>query len=159
MDAIADFLALLGFLAACFAAASTGAVFRPGAWYELLAKPPWRPPDWLFGPVWAVLYTMIAVSGWLVWRRVGFAGGALPLLAYAVQLALNAAWSAIFFGLRRPGLAFAEIVLLWASIAATIVLFRQIDALAALLLVPYLAWVSFAAVLNLAIVRLNRGLG
>ncbi len=149
-------LALCGFLAACFLAASMGAVFRPGAWYERLKKPAWRPPNWLFAPVWTVLYVTIAVSGWLVWRQAGFAGAALPLAVYALQLMLNAAWTPLFFGLRRPDLGFAGIVLIWLSIVATIVLFIPIHAGAALLLVPYLAWVTFAAALNFAIWRLNR---
>lgn len=153
---ITSILGLLGFVGACLAVSTTGAVFRPGDWYERLAKPPWRPPNWVFPPAWAVLYLCIAVAGWLVWREAGFAGAAVPLGIYAVQLALNAAWSAIFFGLRRPDLAFAEVVALWLSIAATIVAFHPVHAGAAWLLVPYLCWVTFAAALNLAIWRLNR---
>ena len=97
-----------------------GRLFRPGEWYGQLDKPPWRPPDWLFAPVWTVLYAMIALSGWLVWREAGFAGAALPLTIYGLQLILNAAWTPIFFGLRRPDLAVIEIALVWASILATI---------------------------------------
>lgn len=148
-------LALLGFIVACFVAALGGAVFRPGDWYEHLAKPSWRPPNRLFGPVWTILYFIIAVSGWLVWREVGFASAVLPLSVYAVQLVLNAAWSPIFFGLHRPDLGFLDIVLIWLSIVTTIVLFYPIHPAAALLLFPYLAWVSFAAALNFAIWRLN----
>lgn len=154
MDA-SSLLALLGFVAACFGAALVGAFFRPGDWYERLAKPSWRPPNRLFAPVWTILYLMIAVSGWLVWREAGIAGATLPLLVYVLQLVLNAAWTPIFFGLHRPDLAFAHIVLVWLSIVATIILFYPIHALAALLLVPYLAWVTFAAALNFAIWRLN----
>ena len=146
---------LLGFVAACLAAASSGALFRAGPWYEGIEKPSWRPPNWLFGPVWAVLYAMIAVSGWLVWSEAGWAA-ALPLGIYAVQLLLNALWSAIFFGMRRPGLALAEMGALWLSVVATIFAFHPLHAGAAYLLVPYLFWVSFAFVLNLAICRLNR---
>jgi translocator protein len=113
-------LPLLGFIAACFVAALGGAVFRPAEWYEHLAKPSWRPPNRLFAPVWTVLYFTIAVSGWLVWRKMGFAGAVLPLSVYAVQLVLNAAWSPIFFGLRRPDLGFLDIVLIWLSIVTTI---------------------------------------
>ena len=149
-------LALLVFLVACAAAAAPGLVFRPGAWYRRLAKPAWRPPDWLFGPVWLLLYISIAVSGWLIWRRTGFAGaGGVALGVYALQLVLNGLWSAIFFGLHRPDLAFAEIVVLWLSIVATIVLFHPLDAMAATLLIPYAAWVTFAAVLNFRVWRLN----
>ncbi len=156
---LSEIVSLIGFVAACFVAASMGAIFRPGSWYEHLAKPSWRPPNWLFAPVWTVLYLAIAVSGWMIWRKAGLAGAALPLSIYLLQLMLNLAWTPIFFGLHRPGAAFAEIVLLWVSIAATIVLFYPLDALSALLLVPYLAWVSFAATLNFAIWRLNPEIG
>ncbi|HSM95449.1 MAG TPA: TspO/MBR family protein [Rhizomicrobium sp.] len=148
-------LALSSFIVACFLAAATGAFFRPGEWYERLRKPSWRPPNRLFAPVWTILYVMIAVSGWLVWREAGFAGAALPLAVYAVQLVLNALWTPLFFGLHRPDLGFADIVLVWLSIVATIVLFLPIQAGAALLLVPYLAWVTFASALNFAVWRLN----
>jgi translocator protein len=146
---------LLGFIACCFLAALTGALFRPGEWYQRLAKPSWRPPNRLFGPVWTVLYLTIAVSGWLVWREAGLAGAVLPLTIYALQLALNAAWTPLFFGLHRPDLGFLDIVLVWLSIIATIAGFYPIHAVAALLLLPYLAWVTFAAALNFAIWRLN----
>ena len=153
---ITGFLALAGFLAACVAAASSGALFRPGAWYEGLAKPPWRPPNWAFAPAWTVLYVTIAVAGWLVWREAGFGRGGPALGIYAVQLLLNALWSALFFGLRRPDIAFAEVVALWLSILATILAFHPLHAGAAWLLVPYLCWVTFAAALNFSIWRLNR---
>lgn len=152
---IASILVLLGFVGACALAASMGAVFRPGDWYERLAKPSWRPPNRLFAPVWALLYLSIAVSGWLVWRTSGFAGAALPLAIYAVQLVLNAAWTPIFFGLHRIGSAFVEIVLLWLAIVATIAVFYPVHPGAAWLMLPYLAWVGFAAALNFAIWRLN----
>lgn len=148
-------LVLLGFIAACFLAALTGTAFRPGEWYERLAKPAWRPPNRLFAPVWSVLYLTIAVSGWLVWRDAGLSGAALPLAIYALQLALNAAWSPLFFGLHRPDLGFLDITLVWLSIVATIALFYPIHAGAALLLLPYLSWVTFAGALNFAIWRLN----
>ena len=156
---IASILVLLGFVGACALAASMGAVFRPGDWYERLAKPSWRPPNRLFAPVWALLYLSIAVSGWLVWRTSGFAGAALPLAIYAVQLVLNAAWTPIFFGLHRIGSAFVEIVLLWLAIVATIAVFYPVHPGAAWLMLPYLAWVGFAAALNFAIWRLNRPSG
>ena len=153
---ITSIVVFLGFVAACFVAATTGAVFRPGEWYEQLAKPSWRPPNWLFPPAWAVLYFFIALSGWLVWRAAGFSGAALPLTFYFLQLGLNAAWSPIFFGMRRPDLAFVEIVLLWAAIVATMIAFYPIDKMAAWLLLPYLAWVTFAAALNFSVWRLNQ---
>jgi tryptophan-rich sensory protein len=146
---------LSAFVLACASAAAPGIVLRPGDWYRGLAKPSWRPPDWLFGPVWLVLYISIAISGWLVWRQAGFEGAGLALAVYAVHLVFNAMWSVIFFGLRRPDLAFMEIVCLWVSIAATIAMFYSIDRLAAWLLIPYLLWVSFAVVLNFRIWRLN----
>ncbi|QXM25432.1 tryptophan-rich sensory protein [Elioraea tepida] len=155
MDALAIAM-LAGFLLACFLAASTAAVYRPGPWYESLRKPWWRPPNWLFPPAWAVLYVMIATSGWLVWRERGFVGAALPLAVWGLQLVLNALWSPIFFGLRRLDLAFCELVLLWLSIAACILLFAPISAASAWLMAPYLAWVSFAGMLNYAVWQMNR---
>ncbi|ACZ84899.1 TspO/MBR family protein [Streptosporangium roseum] len=123
-----------------------------GGEYLALERPPWAPPQWLFGPAWTVLYIMIAISGWLAWSARGWT----PALGvYAAQLVLNAAWTPLFFGAGRYGLAFAEIVVLWAAIAATIVLFRRISRVAAWLLVPYLLWVTYAASLNFAIWRLN----
>ncbi len=148
-------LGLLGFAAACFLAALSGALFRPGDWYETLVKPWWRPPNWLFGPAWTVLYTMIAIAGWLVWRKAGFAGAAVPLAIYGVQLLLNALWSGIFFGMKRMDLAFYELVGLWLSILATILAFATVDTTPAWLLVPYLGWVTFAGYLNLTMWRLN----
>lgn len=152
---VTSILALFGFMAACFLAALTAAFFRPGKWYERLKKPSWRPPNRLFAPVWTVLYVMIAISGWLIWREVGFAGATLPLAVYALQLLLNAAWTPLFFGLHRPDLGFFDIVLVWLSIIATITLFFPIHVGAAILLVPYLVWVTFATALNFAVWRLN----
>ncbi len=150
-----DFAALMGFIALCVLVASSGAVFKPGAWYAGLTKPIWVPPNWVFPVGWSVLYVMIAVSGWLVWREVGLRGAPLVFALYAVQLALNAGWSAVFFGLRRMGAALGELVLLWLSIAGLIAAFAPISATAAWLLGPYLLWVSFAGALNLAVWRLN----
>lgn len=152
-----DVLGLLGFIAANFVVALSGAFFRPGQWYEGLAKPSWRPPNWLFGPAWTVLYITSAVAGWMVWRKAGFAGAGPALAIYGGQLLLNAAWSGLFFGLRRMDIAFYEVLLLWLSIAATIIAFRAIDPDAALLLVPYLGWVTFASILNFTIWRMNAG--
>jgi benzodiazapine receptor len=152
---VASIVGLACFITACFLAALTGAWLRPGEWYERLKKPSWRPPNRLFAPVWTILYVMIAVAGWLIWREAGFAGAGLALAVYALQLVLNAAWTPLFFGLHRPDLGFVLIVLIWISIIATIVLFYPIDVEAALLLVPYLAWVTFATALNFAIWRLN----
>jgi len=152
---LSSLVGLAGFILVTFLAASGGVAFPPGAWYEGLKKPGWRPPNWLFAPAWTILYILMGVAAWLVWRAVGFAGGGVPLGLYLLQLLLNAAWTPIFFGLRKPNLAFFEIVLLWLAIAATIAAFHAVDTVAAWLLVPYLAWVTFAACLNLAIWRLN----
>jgi tryptophan-rich sensory protein len=124
-------------------------------WYAEIAKPSWTPPGWLFGPVWTVLYVMMAAAAWLVWRTAGWPAARPALILFGVQLLLNAAWTPIFFGLHRPGLAFAEILALWAAIGATLVAFWRVFPAAALLLVPYWLWVSFASVLNCAIWRLN----
>ncbi len=148
-------IALLIFLAACAAAATPGLLLRPGTWYRDLIKPAWRPPDWLFGPVWALLYISIAVSGWLVWQRAETEGAPLALAVYALQLVLNGLWSVILFGLRRPDLAFLEVLCLWLSIVATIAAFALVDGWAAVLLIPYALWVGFAALLNFRIWRLN----
>ena len=150
-----DIASLAGFIVACFAVASSGAFFRPGPWYEQLQKPSWCPPNWLFAPAWTVLYIMIAVSGWLVFRKAGFSGAAVAFTIYVLQLLLNAAWSGIFFGAKRLDLAFGELVLLWLMILATILAFHPIDTTAAYLLIPYLCWVTFAGALNLTIWRLN----
>lgn len=150
------FPALLVFIGAVFAAGLSGVFFRPGRWYERLAKPDWRPPNWLFGPVWTALYAMIAVSGWLVWREAGDTpAGRLALGVFALQLTLNFLWSAVMFGARRIGWALVELGALWLSIAAMIVLFHPISPTAAYLLIPYLLWASFAAALNFAVWRLN----
>jgi tryptophan-rich sensory protein len=140
------------FAALCFLAALSGALFKPGAWHAALAKPRWHPPNWLFGPAWAVLYLMIATAGWMVWNA---AGWSVALAAWGAQLVLNAAWSWLFFGRRRPDLAFVEVLLLWLSIAACVALFQPVSTTAALLMLPYLAWVGFAAALNFAMWRLN----
>jgi tryptophan-rich sensory protein len=148
-------LGLCGWVLLCFAAASLGALFPPGAWYAALEKPSWNPPGWIFGPVWSTLYTLMAVAAWLVWKRGGFAAQGRPLGAFLAQLALNALWTPLFFGLHWPGVAFAEIVLLGLAIAWTTALFWRVQRAAAYLLLPYLAWVSFAAVLNGTLWRLN----
>jgi tryptophan-rich sensory protein len=155
MSKIRLILGLIGWLLASFAAAAFGGWFTPGTWYASLNKPEWNPPGWVFGPVWTLLYCAMAVAAWLVWRQGGFAAQRRPLRWYAVQLLLNAAWSPLFFGLRRPDIAFAEIVLLWLAIAMTWFTFRPVSRTAAWLLAPYLAWVSFAAVLNFTLWRMN----
>jgi len=141
------------FFVLCFAASSMGIFFGPGEWYDSLNRPSFAPPDWLFGPVWTLLYIMIALSGWLVWRRVGWGSSLIKL--WLIQLALNALWPPLFFGLQMPGVALAEMGLFWIAIAACIMHFRPVSNVAAWLLLPYLAWVTFAFVLNMGFWWLN----
>lgn len=147
---------LAGWVALCFTAPALGAFSLPDAWYTSLRKPSWNPPGWVFGPVWTVLYAMMAVAAWLVWRRGGLRAQRRPLSLFLAQLVLNAAWTPLFFGWHRAGLAFVDIVLLWVAIGATVPAFRRVHRGAAWLLAPYLAWVTFAAVLNFTLWRLNR---
>lgn len=148
-------IALIGWLALCFAAASTAVFVSIDGWYVTLNKPPWNPPAWVFGPVWSLLYTLMAVAAWMVWRKGGWKAQGKILGLFLLQWFLNAAWTPLFFGLHRLGLAFAEIILLWLAIAATLILFWRVSKVAGVLLVPYLAWVTIAAVLNFTIWRLN----
>lgn len=148
-------LALIGWLALCFAATGTAAFVSIDGWYAALQKPSWNPPAWVFGPAWTVLYISMAVAAWLVWREGGWKAQRRALGLFLVQWVLNALWTPLFFGLHRPGLAFAEIVILWLAIAATLAAFWRVNKVAGVLLVPYLAWVTFAAALNFAIWRLN----
>lgn len=148
--AVSFVLFVLGTAATAFVAG----LFRPGAWYDALSKPPWTPPNWLFAPVWSLLYLAIAIAGWLVWRR---AGASLPLAVWLGQLALNAAWSWLFFGLHRPALALADIVALFVLILVFIVVAAPVSRPAALLFVPYALWVLYATALNASIVFRNPG--
>ncbi|MCC5841864.1 MAG: tryptophan-rich sensory protein [Opitutales bacterium] len=148
-------LGLFIWLVLCFGAAAVGSFFSPGEWYASLNKPTWNPPSWVFGPVWTLLYALMAISAWLVWVRGGFSAQRGPLSLFLLQLALNAAWSPVFFGLERPDLAFLVILFLWLGIVATIIAFRKVSHPATTLLLPYLAWVSFATALNGAIWILN----
>ena len=144
---------LAGFVILVVAAIAVGQSFGPGEWYESLARPAAAPPNWVFGPVWTVLYAMIAIAGWRLWladRR------SIAMRLWFVQLALNAAWSYLFFGLHRPGLALVDITLLLLTIATLIVVaWRAGFRTAAALLGPYWLWVSFAAYLNFEFWRLN----
>lgn len=159
MKSLRPTFVLLGFVALSFAVAGVGGWATSSSvatWYPTLAKPAWNPPAWVFGPVWTLLYVLMAVAAWLVWKCRPEAGVGTALRAYFGQLGLNLAWSVIFFGMRQPGLAVAEIALLWLAIAGTISLFRRHSKAAAWLMAPYLAWVSFAAFLNFTIWQLNR---
>lgn len=149
--------ALAGCIALCVVGgAASGLATPPGDWYASLAKPSWTPPGWLFGPVWTVLYAMMGVAAWRLWRARGRTPGAgRALVLFGAQLACNFAWTPVFFGMRAPGASLAVIVVLWALIAATIAASWRVDRAAGVLLMPYLAWVSFATALNAAIWRLN----
>ncbi|HET6428529.1 MAG TPA: TspO/MBR family protein [Phycisphaerae bacterium] len=157
-DRIRNGMALVIALLVCYGAAALAGRLSAGAgggWYAGLAKPSWTPPSWVFGPVWTLLYGMMAVAVWLVWLGRRRRGVAAPMALFAVQLTLNAVWSPLFFGLHRPGSALVDLVLLWLALAATVWLFLRRRPAAGALLVPYLLWVSFAFALNFAIWRLN----
>jgi translocator protein len=147
--------AFVFFVVCSYLPALTGFFVETGGWYAALKKPPFNPPGWVFGPVWTALYLMMGVAAWMVWRVGGFRGAGVALGVFLVQLTLNGLWTWIFFGLHRPGWALVEVAVLWLAILATLLLFRRHSALAGALLIPYLAWVSFAAVLNFALWRLN----
>jgi tryptophan-rich sensory protein len=150
---------LAGWLVLCYAAAAIGAVAsaNAGEFYTALNRPDWAPPQWLFGPVWTILYALMAIAAWLVWRAHGFHGARTALTLFIVQLAANALWTWIFFAWRQGALAFAEILLLWVLIVATALAFRRHSTPAAALLLPYLGWVSFATALTFSTWQLNRG--
>jgi tryptophan-rich sensory protein len=145
-------MAAVAFIVIVFAAASSGALFKPGVWYENLRKPGWTPPKWAFPVVWSILYVMIGYAGWLVWTTVGWS---LPMALWALQMLANALWSYFFFGRRRMDLALIDVVVLWLSVAFFILAAWPVAPVASLLFVPYLVWVSAAATLNHSVRRLN----
>ena len=147
--------ALVGWLLLTFCASATAVLVSTGGWYAGLTKPTWNPPGWIFGPVWTVLYALMAVAAWRVWLQGGWARQKNALGLFLLQWVLNALWTPLFFGLHRPGWALVEILVLLAAILATIQTFWRLDRPAGLLLLPYAAWVAFASVLNGAIWRLN----
>lgn len=149
-----DMKRLVTWVGLAFVPAVIGIAFPAPDYYARLDKPTWAPPTWLFGPVWTLLYALIGVAAWLVARRAG-PGRGRALGLWGVQLGMNAAWTPIFFGLRSPGLALVEIAAMWIAIAATAMAFFARRTAAGALLLPYLAWVSFALVLNLEIWRRN----
>jgi tryptophan-rich sensory protein len=150
---------LLGWLGACALAAAAGAMASvdAGAFYQQLSLPAWAPPGWLFAPVWTLLYALMGVSAWLVRRAHGFQRARLALALFIIQLVMNALWTWIFFAWMLGAVALVEILVLWCLIVATAMAFRRLHAMAALLLLPYLAWVTFAALLTFATWRLNPG--
>ncbi len=147
--------AFVAWIAFALAASLTGALISTGAWYANLNKPTWNPPGWLFGPVWTTLYITMGVAAWLVWCEGGWTAQRRPLGMFVVQWVFNVLWTPLFFGIHRPDLAFVEILFLWLSIFGTMQLFWRVRPAAGLLLVPYLAWVSFASFLNYTIWQLN----
>jgi tryptophan-rich sensory protein len=152
-------IVLAGLLVLCLAAGIIGAFTTQSSvasWYPALVKPSWTPPPWLFPPVWTALYIIMAFAAWLVWRTdPRFAGVRLAMIVFFIQLALNAIWSPLFFGLRSPGLALIDIILLAVALALTVWAFLTVRVIAGFLMLPYLAWVLYAAALNLAIWRMN----
>jgi tryptophan-rich sensory protein len=153
-----QFWHLFAFLALSFVVSGLGGLLTAtsiDSWYPALVKPSFNPPNWIFGPVWSVLYLLMALAAWRVWRTAGWRQGRVPLFLYFGQLALNLLWSALFFGLRQPAWALADCLLLLGLIIVTGLQFWRRDPLAGLLFLPYGIWVAFAALLNGAIVTLN----
>jgi benzodiazapine receptor len=151
---------LAAWILVSFVAASVGAVasISARAFYGHLARPDWAPPGWLFGPVWSALYLLMGIAAWLVWRSHGFKAGRTALVLFLSQLAANALWTWLFFAWHQGAAAFVEILILWALIVATVVSFWRLDRIAGALLLPYLAWVTFASALTFAVWQLNAGL-
>lgn len=157
-DAPRFWLALAMFLLVVFAVAGIGGAVTASSvngWYQTLAKPSFNPPDWVFGPVWTALFALMALAAALVWRNGHGRRRRAAMAWFLGQLALNLAWSCLFFGLQAVGIALICLILLWFAIAVTLSRFWRIDPWAGLLLAPYLAWVGFAGILNFAIWRLN----
>ncbi len=156
MDTVQLIIGAVVWLAITFGAAFLGARYMPDEWYKQIRKPTWNPPNKIFAPVWSVLYLLMAIAAWLVWKRYGVTDAIVPLALFILQLLLNAAWTWLFFGKHQLGTALIDIVVLWLVILIVIILFWGSEPLAGILLVPYLLWVSFATFLNYAIWRLNR---
>ena len=153
-----DMLGLVAWLVLVFAVAAVGGwatSLSVGDWYPTLNRPPLTPPDAVFGPVWSVLFGLMGLAAWHVWRRTGLLGAPVAMGLFLAQLALNLGWSVLFFGIQRPDLALVEILILWPVILATLIAFWRIDRIAGALLVPYLLWVAFAIYLNAGFVILN----
>jgi len=150
-----NLLSLAIWLLVCLGAGLVGSRFLPGEWYLSLNKPSWTPPNSVFGPVWTALYIMMGISAWIVWKDRHYKRTKASLFLFVFQLVLNSLWTYIFFGLHLPGVAFLEISGLWLVLLATLIGFWRVKNIAGVLLLPYILWVSFAALLNFAIWRLN----
>jgi tryptophan-rich sensory protein len=158
MPTATQWIMLIVFLAVCLGVGGLGAIPTAKSvrdWYPTLRKPPGTPPSWVFGPVWTTLYVLMAISAWLVWKQYGL-GARAALLIFCAQLALNLAWSGIFFGARQNGFALVEIAILWLAILFAIFIFYPLSSVSAYLLMPYLLWVTYASYLNGGIWLLNR---
>lgn len=153
-------IGLLGWFILSFTASAIGAIasIQAKTFYGQLVQPSWAPPGSVFGPVWSLLYGLMAIAAWLVWRDGGFKNKRVPLTFFLVQLVVNALWSWLFFAWHLGAIAFVDILILWVLIVATIVFFWRVRPLAGALLIPYLCWVSFAAVLNYSVWQLNPGI-
>lgn len=160
MSSGTSILGLLGWIGITAAAAALGGIAASNSreFYESLQRPSWAPPGSVFGPVWTVLYLAMAVAAWMVWRARDFVGARVALLLFLVQLVLNALWTWLFFAWHQGALAFVEVILLWIAVAITMNLFRRVRPMAGTLLIPYLAWVSFATALTYAVWRMNPGI-
>ncbi|QVL30557.1 tryptophan-rich sensory protein [Telmatocola sphagniphila] len=147
--------ALLGWIGLSCTASISAVFISTGDWFRELQKPSWNPPNWVFGPVWTTLYILMGVAAWYVWRQGGWRAQRGPLALFLVQLILNAIWTPLFFGIHDLGLALLDIGLLWLALLATAIAFLRVQTLAGGLLLPYIAWVSFAMALNFRIWQMN----
>jgi tryptophan-rich sensory protein len=158
---VMEWVVLAGLGIAVMGAASTGAIYKPGAWYEGLAKPSWTPPNWLFPVAWMLLYVLMTVAAWRVVTALAAGSFAAPMTAaagvafWAAQITLNAIWSPLFFGIRRPDAAMICVVALWLAVAGTCALFWLVDPWAGAMLIPYVAWVTVAGALNWTVLQMN----
>lgn len=148
-------LSLVGWIFICSLPGIFGAQFEPGTWYEILQKPAWTPPNWVFPVVWPILYVLMGIAAWMMWKMKSVSIYGTEFTWFFVQLILNALWSWIFFGEHLISTGLAEILLLWVSIIFTVLLFWNRNRTAGILLIPYLIWVSYASALNFAIWQLN----
>lgn len=150
---------LLFWVGICYLVAWTGALVSPGMgsseWYQSLNKPAWNPPDWVFGPVWTLLYTLMGIAAWHIWRTYGFKNARPALVMFLIQLLLNGLWSQLFFGMESPGWAFVEIFFLLGAIIVTTILFFRKSSFSGWLMIPYVLWTTFATFLNGVIWLMN----